>query len=66
ALKIALLGLGALASAMFWGFSGGGFAMAWAAQVQPVFAPEMNVAGLGCCHAPIAPAGRVCGFCVGA
>ncbi|OQQ24862.1 hypothetical protein A6410_20330 [Prescottella equi] len=28
-----------------WGYSGGGLASAWAAQVQPTYAPELNVRG---------------------
>ncbi|MBF6453275.1 lipase family protein [Nocardia cyriacigeorgica] len=40
------LGLAAAAPAMFWGYSGGGIATAWAAQVQPDYAPELNVAGM--------------------
>ncbi len=28
-----------------WGYSGGGLASAWAAQVQPSYAPELNVRG---------------------
>ncbi|WP_431957764.1 lipase family protein [Nocardia lijiangensis] len=32
--------------ALFWGYSGGGIATAWAAEVQPSYAPELNVAGM--------------------
>ncbi|MFE3441578.1 lipase family protein [Nocardia sp. NPDC059180] len=40
--------LGAVADtpALFWGYSGGGIATTWAAQVQPSYAPELNVAGM--------------------
>ncbi len=44
--NFAELGLAADAPAMFWGYSGGGIATAWAAQVQPDYAPDMYVAGM--------------------
>jgi triacylglycerol lipase len=28
-----------------WGYSGGGFSTAWAAELQPSYAPELNVVG---------------------
>ncbi|MEU1431950.1 lipase family protein [Nocardia sp. NPDC005746] len=31
--------------ALLWGYSGGGIASAWAAQEQPRYAPELNLAG---------------------
>ncbi len=45
--------VGAQVPAMFWGYSGGGIATAWAAQVQPDYAPDMNVAGMAI-GAPVA------------
>ncbi|WP_280468239.1 lipase family protein [Nocardia cyriacigeorgica] len=51
--NFAELGLAAQAPAMFWGYSGGGIATAWAAQTQPGYAPEMNVAGMAI-GAPVA------------
>ncbi|MFC7446918.1 lipase family protein [Rhodococcus daqingensis] len=32
--------------ALFWGYSGGGIATSWAAEVQPTYAPELRVAGM--------------------
>ncbi|WP_435590858.1 lipase family protein [Nocardia sp. bgisy118] len=45
--NLAALGpIGAETPALFWGYSGGGIATTWAAQVQPTYAPELNVAGM--------------------
>lgn len=44
--QFAPLGLsGARTPVGLWGYSGGGLASAWAAQVQPTYAPELNVRG---------------------
>ena len=44
--RFAPLGLsGAQTPVGLWGYSGGGLASAWAAQVQPSYAPELNVRG---------------------
>jgi hypothetical protein len=32
--------------ALFWGYSGGGIATSWAAEVQPTYASELRVAGM--------------------
>ncbi|QLY33091.1 lipase family protein [Nocardia huaxiensis] len=40
------LGLpGADTEVALWGYSGGGVATSWAAEVQPAYAPELNIAG---------------------
>ncbi|QBJ95583.1 hypothetical protein ERC79_06065 [Rhodococcus sp. ABRD24] len=44
--QFAPLGLsGAQTPVGLWGYSGGGLASAWAAQVQPSYAPELNIRG---------------------
>ncbi|MCA1006718.1 lipase family protein [Rhodococcus hoagii] len=44
--QFAPLGLaGAQTPVGVWGYSGGGLASAWAAQVQPTYAPELNIRG---------------------
>ncbi|MBF6364957.1 lipase [Nocardia puris] len=47
------LGLPADIPSLFWGYSGGGIATAWAAELQPTYAPELNVAGMAV-GAPVA------------
>ncbi len=39
------LGLAARAPVGLWGYSGGGLASAWAAEVQGAYAPELNIVG---------------------
>lgn len=43
--NFAPLGLGAGTRVAAWGYSGGGVATSWAAQVQPRYAPELNMVG---------------------
>lgn len=45
ALNHAPLGLEANAPVGLWGYSGGGLASAWAAEVQESYAPELNIVG---------------------
>ncbi|ORV87397.1 lipase family protein [Mycolicibacterium iranicum] len=45
ALNHAPLGLKANAPVGLWGYSGGGLASAWAAEVQESYAPELNIVG---------------------
>jgi len=40
-----MLGLSATAPIGLWGYSGGGLATAWAAEVSGTYAPELNVVG---------------------
>lgn len=44
-LKLPEAGLGSGTPIAGWGYSGGGQASAWAAQLQPSYAPELNVKG---------------------
>lgn len=39
-------GVGTRAPLGLWGYSGGAFATAWAAQLQPTYAPELHVTGI--------------------
>jgi len=45
ALSSEMLGLSATAPIGLWGYSGGGLATAWAAEVSGTYAPELNVVG---------------------
>src|SRR6476659_4121503 len=45
ALSSEMLGLSATAPIGLWGYSGGGLATAWAAEVSGSYAPELNVVG---------------------
>jgi hypothetical protein len=45
ALHCQRLGLSSLAPVGLWGYSGGGFASAWAAEVSGGYAPELNIVG---------------------
>ncbi|RJQ81808.1 lipase [Pseudonocardiaceae bacterium YIM PH 21723] len=40
------LGLGADTPVGLWGYSGGSLASGWAAELQPAYAPELNLAGV--------------------
>ncbi|MFC9436980.1 lipase family protein [Nocardia sp. NPDC057030] len=44
-LAFAPLGLGATASVALWGYSGGGLATAWAAELAAEYAPELDIVG---------------------
>jgi secretory lipase len=47
ALALPEAGLGGPATPVgLWGYSGGGLASSWAAELQPAYAPELNVAGV--------------------
>lgn len=39
------LGLTLDAKNVLWGYSGGGFAVVWAAELQPTYAPELHISG---------------------
>jgi hypothetical protein len=58
ALNCQRLGLSSCAPVGMWGYSGGGFASAWAAEVSAGYAPELNIVGavLG---SPVGDPGRV-------
>jgi hypothetical protein len=58
ALNCERLGLSASAAVGLWGYSGGGLASAWAAEVSATYAPDLNVVGavLG---SPVADPGNV-------
>lgn len=45
ALNCQRLGLSSSAPVGLWGYSGGGFASAWAAEVSGGYAPELNIVG---------------------
>src|SRR4029079_18044116 len=45
ALRSDMLGLSATAPIGLWGYSGGGLATAWAAEVSGAYAPELNIVG---------------------
>lgn len=45
ALQFAPLGLGSESRIGLYGYSGGGFATGWAAELQPSYAPELNITG---------------------
>src|SRR4029077_13078597 len=45
ALRSDLLGLSADAPIGLWGYSGGGLASAWAAEMSGTYAPELNIVG---------------------
>ncbi|MFC4126304.1 lipase family protein [Nocardia rhizosphaerae] len=45
ALGFAPLGLSAAAAVALWGYSGGGLATAWAAELAAEYAPELNIVG---------------------
>jgi alpha-beta hydrolase superfamily lysophospholipase len=45
ALSSDMLGLSATAPIGLWGYSGGGLATAWAAEVSGAYAPELNIVG---------------------
>jgi hypothetical protein len=53
-------GLSAQTKVGLWGYSGGGLATGWAAELQPSYAPELNVAGVasGGTPADLGAAGR--------
>ncbi|WP_020389142.1 lipase family protein [Kribbella catacumbae] len=53
-------GLSAQTKVGIWGYSGGGLATGWAAQLQPAYAPELNLVGVasGGMPADLAAAGR--------
>jgi hypothetical protein len=53
-------GLTAQTKVGLWGYSGGGLATGWAAELQPSYAPELNVAGVasGGTPADLGAAGR--------
>lgn len=44
--RFAPAGLGAKTKVGIWGYSGGGLATSWAAELQPSYAPELNVVGI--------------------
>ena len=45
ALRLPAAGLDGAAPVGLWGYSEGGFASTWAAELAPVYAPELNLAG---------------------
>jgi hypothetical protein len=53
-------GLSSTTKVGLWGYSGGGLATGWAAELQPSYAPELNVAGVasGGMPADLGAAGR--------
>ncbi|SDY17122.1 Secretory lipase [Amycolatopsis xylanica] len=50
------LGLNAQTSVGLWGYSGGALASGWAAEMQPSYAPELNIKGVAEGGLPVNPA----------
>ncbi|MBE1463173.1 lipase family protein [Kibdelosporangium phytohabitans] len=49
------LGLGTQTNIGLWGYSGGALASGWAAQLQPSYAPELNIKGIAEGGLPVSP-----------
>ncbi|MFC6010439.1 lipase family protein [Nocardia lasii] len=58
ALSFAPLGLDRRTPIGLWGYSGGGMASAWAAEMAPTYAPELNIVGAAL-GAPVGDPGEV-------
>ncbi|RSM71840.1 hypothetical protein DMH04_43025 [Kibdelosporangium aridum] len=53
--NFAPLGLGSQTNIGLWGYSGGALASGWAAELQPNYAPELNIKGIAEGGLPVSP-----------